>query len=436
MKRLTSILIIFTIILCGAVFAQNSTIPYLRSIACSDSGLYVAVGNNGLIITSHDGVSWSKISQVTSEKINGVIWAMGKFVAVGDKGGILTSSDGEQWSKLDLSLENIDLFSVASSGSEIIATGSDGTVLVSKDTVSWEQRRMATAERICRVRWINDRYIAVGGAMLILTSKDGITWDEVKAEPSSTIMFTDVAWDGDKYVVVGDHLNVWISKDGHSWNKEEAIVNKEGMDYTVCMYSVVWAENKFVAVGQRGNVLSSTDGVDWNKEGNVTRRVLKDIVYSNNKYVVIGDNGIILTSQDAVKWNNKNDISTQSNNINLDLGEEKLINIKLNRPYGETEDISEEVVFEVIDGEDVLSVGKDGKIKALDMGQAIVRANYDLKTIEISVSVDNDANIQKDKGYQQEENSDKGNSTRLSDLMLIAGAIIVVVALTLRISKK
>ena len=94
----------------------------------------------------------------------------------------------------DLSGKEVDLYSVASSGNEIVATGDSGTVFVSKDGVLWEQRRMATEEKISKTQWINDRYYAVGAPMLILSSIDGITWDEVKAEQSSKIMFSDIAW--------------------------------------------------------------------------------------------------------------------------------------------------------------------------------------------------------------------------------------------------
>ncbi len=438
MKRLISIFIIFTIFILGSVvLAQNDTSQHLRSIARSDSGLYTAVGDAGSIITSEDAISWNKTYAGTLEKINGVIWAMGKFVAVGDKGVILTSSDGKDWTNADLLKDKVNLHSVASSGKEIIATGDDGTVLISKDGVFWEQRRMATAERINRVRWINDRYIAVGGAMLILTSTDGITWDEVKAEPTSTIMFTDVEWDGDKYVVVGDHLSIWVSKDGKAWTQDESILKKDEMDYTLCIYSIVWTGDKFVAVGQRGIILYSKDGSDWYRGAEVTRKELKDIIYSNNKFVVIGDKGVILTSEDGSKWNNHNNISVQSTKVNLKSDEQKLLNITLNHPYGESEDITNETLFEVIDGKDLLSVDGDGTMKAISVGQAIVKATYDYKAIEVSVKVENATIVQSEKNdNSQEDNKQAGGSTKLSDILLTAGAVFAVIALISILIKK
>jgi len=63
------------------------------------NGIFVAVGavgtklgsppSNGIILTSRDGVKWTKR---TSEKpLGGVTYGNGIFVAVGDNGTILTS---------------------------------------------------------------------------------------------------------------------------------------------------------------------------------------------------------------------------------------------------------------------------------------------------------------------------------------------------------
>jgi len=434
MKRLASVLAIILIFLlsCSA-YAQNNTLPYLRSIVLSDSGLYAAVGDAGLIITSEDGVVWNKAVSASSENINGVVWAMGKFIAAGNKGTLITSANGRDWTKADISAKEIDLNSVASSGNEIVAAGDSGTVLVSKDGVLWAQRRMATKEKIYRVRWINDRYFAVGEPMLILTSKDGITWDEVKAEPSSAVLLTDIVWDGKKYVAVGEQCNMWISEDGRKWIRNEAVLNKEEIDNTQNIYSITWTGSKFVAVGDRGKVLSSADGSDWKREDSATNKDLKDIVYSDGKYVVTGEKGVILTSGDGVKWNNHYSISAQSNNITLKQGQKKSLEIMLNYPYGESEDVTAETSFEVLDGFDVLTVEKNGEMNAIGVGKALVKATYDTKSIEISVSVEKDADLQSpaDDPNQGRDNGQSESGMSLSNILLLAGSGIIVAALIL-----
>ena len=54
-------------------------------------GLFVAVGERGIILASPDGVSWTLRNSGTSRDIYGVVYAKGLFVAVGERGTILTS---------------------------------------------------------------------------------------------------------------------------------------------------------------------------------------------------------------------------------------------------------------------------------------------------------------------------------------------------------
>ena len=55
------------------------------------NGTFVAVGSDGTILTSPDGVTWIQRSSGTTNLLNGVTFANGTFVAVGRGGTILTS---------------------------------------------------------------------------------------------------------------------------------------------------------------------------------------------------------------------------------------------------------------------------------------------------------------------------------------------------------
>ncbi|GEM_PF-545177 len=435
MKKLASVLIILILLISVVVvFAQTDTVSGIQGIARSDSGLYAAVGYDGFIITSDDGVTWNKRTAPVKEKLNGIVWAMGKFVAVGDKGTILTSNDGIDWTKAEIDGE-VDIYGAASSGKEFIAAGYDGTILVSKDGEKWVQRRMATAEGIYRVRWVNDRYIAVGGGMLILTSEDGITWDTIKSQPSSTTMFTDVAWNGEKYVVVGDHLSIWLSDDGITFTQDEKVeplLIQEGMDISECIYSVVWTGNKFFAAGHGGNILSSPDGHSWSNVTKVTRRILKDTIYSQDKFVVVGDEGTILNSEDGVNWTKLGNISAEPDKMSLKAGESKPLKITLGYPFGDVIDATGTALYEVIGGDDILTVENDGTMKAVSEGQALVRATYDFKSVEILVDIEPEDNALADKEPQvpgEVDNKKDNSSINLSYIFLVAGVIIAVSAL-------
>jgi hypothetical protein len=59
----------------------------------------VAVGNNGTLRASADGVTWTVVASPTTQNLYGVAYAgSGIWTAVGAKGTLLTSSDGLNWS--------------------------------------------------------------------------------------------------------------------------------------------------------------------------------------------------------------------------------------------------------------------------------------------------------------------------------------------------
>jgi photosystem II stability/assembly factor-like uncharacterized protein len=58
------------------------------------NGTFVAVGYQGTILYSVDGIAWEPRTSGTSMYLNGVTYGNSTFVAVGDHGTILISIDG------------------------------------------------------------------------------------------------------------------------------------------------------------------------------------------------------------------------------------------------------------------------------------------------------------------------------------------------------
>jgi len=58
---------------------------------------FVSVGNSGTILTSSDGILWTKRTSGKWEYLSGVTYGNGLFVTVGNLGNIYTSSDGTSW---------------------------------------------------------------------------------------------------------------------------------------------------------------------------------------------------------------------------------------------------------------------------------------------------------------------------------------------------
>ena len=67
-------------------------------------GQYAVVGNEGTILTSPDGITWTSQSSGTTGNLNGITWNGNQFAAVGSliafefaESTILTSPDGIIW---------------------------------------------------------------------------------------------------------------------------------------------------------------------------------------------------------------------------------------------------------------------------------------------------------------------------------------------------
>ena len=72
-------------------------------------GLFVAVGYDGTIVTSSDGLTWAIKNQGTTNDLYAVTYSdsvspsqPGQFVAVGYYGAVVTSPDGSAWTLTDL----------------------------------------------------------------------------------------------------------------------------------------------------------------------------------------------------------------------------------------------------------------------------------------------------------------------------------------------
>jgi hypothetical protein len=75
-------------------------------------------------------VSWTARTSGTGNDLFGVAYGNGTFVAVEDDGAILTSPDGVTWTAWASGTSN-DLFGVAYGNGRFVAVGRGGTILTS-----------------------------------------------------------------------------------------------------------------------------------------------------------------------------------------------------------------------------------------------------------------------------------------------------------------
>jgi photosystem II stability/assembly factor-like uncharacterized protein len=240
--------------------------------------------------------------QPTSESfsfadIYDLTWGNNQFVAVGNNGLVLTSPNGAEWKVRRIKNSQISLKGVAWGNDRYVGVGSAGIILTSSDGLAWTEYYppAATGKKLMQVVWVNNRFVTVGDEGLILTSADGVEWAEQNSGTVDELL--GVAGGNGRFVVVGKHGTIVTSSNGKDWTVQ-------GLEGERSLNSVAWSGQEFVAVGDLGygSVLArSLDGQEWElKEFTGFERLLSDITWSGTHFVVVGTD--IAISPDGREW--------------------------------------------------------------------------------------------------------------------------------------
>ena len=274
--------------------------------ANNSPGLFVAVGHDGLRMTSTDGSSWSNLKTgKEGEVYRAACFGGGRFVAVGSYGGsniFAGSRDGAAWEPKTLDAKYSKyLRGVGYGRGEFIAIGGDpGSVgssspllVRSADGVSWGDYVEFKGKNILRrIAFGDGRFVGVGDRGRRATSTDGLDWvDAPDVKAIDTLV--DVTFGGGSFVGVGLHGLRMSTRDGLAWGHRQ--VGEEGEH----LNSIVWTGDRFVAVGA-GATYESPDGERWSRRPN--RDAPLTVAFGAGVFVGSHWKGRILRSTDAVDW--------------------------------------------------------------------------------------------------------------------------------------
>jgi len=98
------------------------------------NGQFVAVGANGVVMTSVDGVNWTPGNSGTTGRLHGVAFADGTFVAAGcpddsdNANVLLVSTNGSAWTPRDPGT-SFRLYAARSFNNSFLVVGDNGTIL-------------------------------------------------------------------------------------------------------------------------------------------------------------------------------------------------------------------------------------------------------------------------------------------------------------------
>ena len=261
-------------------------------------GHYVVVGHetdgNPVILTSSNGTDWLPTFVGATKGLNAVAWNGSQFVAVGDKGTILTSTDGSSWEE-QIPLDSYkNLYDVIWNGSLYVVTASQGAIWTSADGITWTARDSGTQADLNAIAWNGSVFVAAGNQYVTL-SQDGITW-KPKIALINTTVYSDITWTGTQFIAVTKYGQIDTSVDGINWFTVQPQTFPG-------IHAVASNGTRSVTVGDSGSILVSSDGATWTNpaSGEITDD-LNAVLWAGSQYVAVGNSGTILTSPDGVDW--------------------------------------------------------------------------------------------------------------------------------------
>ena len=282
---------------------------------------FVATSALGSLFTSVDGSKWAAQNSGTVNNLRAAASSGSLLVAVGSNGTILTSTNGGvSWTK-ENSGTTANLVTVVWSGKQFVATGI-GAILSSPDGVTWTSHSSGTdGLYLTGLVWSGKEFVAVGYPVsttvansnggTVLTSPDGITWTENSPAVNGGTNLIGVTWSGTEFVAVGGIGGDWgqptiiFSTDGKNWKMPSAYVYTGAQND---LNGVVWSPQKklYVGVGNEGTIVTSSDLQTWTLRTSNTTFDLKSVVWSGTQFVAIGSANSAVTSPDGINWTARN----------------------------------------------------------------------------------------------------------------------------------
>lgn len=252
----------------------------------------------------------------TEDWLEGVTAGGDRLVAVGDNGSVYTSMDGVEWSVGSSGVTNW-LRDVAYDGSRFVAVGEDGTVLSSENGLQWSAQASPVEEHLTAVAVLSPGFLVAGDNGTVLLSEDGAAWQCVDVGETNDLY--TVAATGLDALVAGDRA-IRVRVEGQ-WRDESTGPNRpvDGAYYA----SLGLLDSVFLG-GYAGMMIEGFrvgDGAyEWYWRTTPDRPWLFDLASTSNLFVTVGDQSTVMTSLDGITWAFEIPPTTFPNSVFLGVG--------------------------------------------------------------------------------------------------------------------
>jgi photosystem II stability/assembly factor-like uncharacterized protein len=129
---------------------------------------YVAVGDNGIIkLSDADATFWTSDKGSAANVYNAVDYINGKLVAVGIDGKMAYSTDGINWQNI-ASPSKAWLYDINFGNNKYLVAGMNGTVMYSNDLNNWQKTLVAGKD------WLNSICYGLIGILKVQVQHNGL----------------------------------------------------------------------------------------------------------------------------------------------------------------------------------------------------------------------------------------------------------------------
>jgi photosystem II stability/assembly factor-like uncharacterized protein len=195
------------------------------------------------------------------------------------------------------------LHAIASNNRTIVAVGDAGTILSSRDGVTWARQESGVTEALFGVAYnantSSPAFVAVGDAGRILLSADGVSWTPI-AIPGLTVRLNRVSAYGGRLLIAGEAGTIVTSIDHQRWTQPAS-------DTTASLRAIGYVSSSTImAVGANGTVLlARSDAEDWRRVDANTSADLEAVAWPyvlgvpsspSVDAVIVGDRGEYLVA--------------------------------------------------------------------------------------------------------------------------------------------
>jgi uncharacterized delta-60 repeat protein len=244
--------------------------------------------------------NWSAVTSPTDRNLWSVCYGGGQFVAVGEGGTILTSPDGLAWTRRN-SGNTLWLVGACHGNGLFVVVGDQGTILTSGDGVTWTTRRSG-GTRINAVAYGNGFFLAVDEGGGSWRSFDGVSWTGSSTHWGGT-QLRGIVHVPPAFVVTGASGRIQVTNDGVAWTTRP-------IDTTAFIESIAYGRGLYVVLGAANLTYTSRDTVNWTPQQNAPA-YFHGVGYFNDQFVGATDKGFIVTSTDGTSWTTRSTGSTQ-----------------------------------------------------------------------------------------------------------------------------